>query len=111
MRRPIIAGESPTIHAEDNRQVLQAHIVHDRIEGTLQEGGIDGAERTEAHRSQARREDDAVLLGDAHVENTCAGDGDGRDQVPFHWAWRRWMATTLLFSSASLTSVSAKTSE
>ncbi len=68
MRRPIVAGESPAIHAEDDRQVLQANVVHDGIEGALQEGGVDGAEGTEAHRRQAGGEDDAVLLGDAHVE-------------------------------------------
>ncbi len=39
-----------------------------RIEGALQKGGIDGADRTEAARGHAGGEDHRVLLGDAHVE-------------------------------------------
>ena len=68
MRRSIIAGKPAAIHAEDDRQVLQANIVHDGIEGTLQESGVNGTERTEAHGGQAGGKDDAVLLGDAHIE-------------------------------------------
>ena len=64
----IIAGEAAAVHAEDHGKVLQANVVHDGIEGALQESGVDGAEGTEAHGGQAGGKDDAVLLGDAHIE-------------------------------------------
>ena len=110
MRRAIIAGKPTAIHAEDNRQVLQANVVHDGIEGTLQESGVDGTERAEAHGGQAGSEDDAVLLGDAHIEIPARVMGRKRSSaVPLGMA--AVMATTLGSSSASLTRVSAKTSE
>ena len=44
VRGAVVAGEAAAIHAEDHGQVLQADVVHDLVEGALQEGGIDGAE-------------------------------------------------------------------
>ena len=35
MGRPIVAGEPAAVHAEDHRQVLQADVMHDRIERAL----------------------------------------------------------------------------
>ena len=64
----VIAREPTAIHAKDDGQILQANVVHDGIEGALQEGGVDGAKRPEAHGGQAGGKDDAVLLGDAHIE-------------------------------------------
>jgi len=50
-------------------QVLQCHIVHNLIVATLQEGGVDGAERHEALACQARRKRHGVLLRDSHVKH------------------------------------------
>ena len=64
----VVAGEPGAVHAEKHRQLLQRDVVHDGIEGALQERRIDGAHGTEAARGHARREDHRVLFGDAHVE-------------------------------------------
>jgi hypothetical protein len=68
VRGAVVAGEPGAVHAEDHRQLLQADVVDDGVEGALQEGRIDGADRLESLRGHAGREDDRVLLGDAHVE-------------------------------------------
>ena len=89
MRGAVVGGEAAAIHAEDDGQVLQADVVDDRVEGALQEGGVDGAEGLEALGGQAGGEEDGVLLGDADVEILVgvmrAGSGRGRCR----WAWRR----------------------
>ena len=110
MRGTVVAGEAAAVHAEDHRQILQAHVVHDGIEGALQEGGVDRAERLESLGRQPGRKKHRVLLGNAHIEILVGmmraeaveagavghGGGNGHD---------------LLIQFASLTSVSAKTSE
>ncbi len=68
MRRPVVARQAAAIHAEDHRQILQADVVHDGIEGALQEGRVDRAERLEALGRHARGEEHRVLLGNAHIE-------------------------------------------
>ena len=44
VRRAVVAAQAAAVHAEDDRQILQADVVHNRVEGALQESGIDGAE-------------------------------------------------------------------
>ena len=68
MRGAVVAGKAGAVHAEEHGKFLQADVVHDGIEGALQEGGVDGADGTEAARGHAGSEDDGVLLGDADVE-------------------------------------------
>ena len=68
MRGAVVAGEARPIHAEDNGELLQSNVVDDGIEGALQEGGVDGAERAEPARGHSGGEDDRVLFGDADVE-------------------------------------------
>ncbi len=111
MRGAVVGGQAAAIHAEDHRQILQADVVHDGVEGALQEGGVDGAERLEALGGQAGGEQHGVLLGDADVEILvrmvrleaveagAVGHGrrDGHDLVGLQLA--------------SFTRVSAKTSE
>ena len=64
----VIAGEAAPIHAENYRQLLQADVMDDGIEGTLQEGRIDGAEWAQSSRRHARGKDYRVLFRDADVE-------------------------------------------
>ena len=64
----IVAGEPGAIHAEEDRQLLQTDVMHDGIEGPLQEGRVYGADRPETLSGHARGEYDRVLLGDAHIE-------------------------------------------
>src|ERR1700733_1589783 len=64
----IIARKSTTIHAEDDGQVLQTNIMHDGVEGSLQESGVDGTDGTEAHGGKASGKDDTMFLGDTYIE-------------------------------------------
>ena len=48
--------------------------MHDLVVGALQEGRIDGAERSIAFRRQPRREGHRVLLGDADIEDPVGKD-------------------------------------
>ena len=41
----VVAGEAGAIHAENHGKLLQGDVMHDGIEGALQESGVDGAER------------------------------------------------------------------
>ena len=68
MGGPVVGREPAAIHAEDHRQILQADIVHDGVEGALQEGGVDGAEGLVTLGGETRREQHGVLFGDAHIE-------------------------------------------
>ena len=68
MRGAVVAGEAGAIHAEKHGKLLQADVVDDRVEGALQEGGVDGADGTIAARGHTGREDDGMFLGDAYVE-------------------------------------------
>ena len=67
MRRAVVGGKPGAVHAENHRQILQAHVVMNAIVGALEEGGINRADRVEAHRRHAGGEDDGVFLGDADV--------------------------------------------
>ena len=64
----VVAGEPGAVHAEQNRQLLQRHIVNDRVERALEECGVNGAHGAKTARGHPGGEDDGVLLGDAHVE-------------------------------------------
>jgi hypothetical protein len=68
VRRAVVAGEAAAIHAEHDVEILQADIVDDLVEGALEEGGINRAERLVALGRHAGGEEHRVLLGDAHVE-------------------------------------------
>ena len=52
---------------EDHVQLLEADVVDDLVVGALEEGRVDRRHRLHALERQAGREQDGVLLGDAHV--------------------------------------------
>ena len=98
----VVAGEAAAVHAEDDGEILQRNVVHDLVEGALEEGGVDGAEGAEALGGHARGEEHGVLLGDADVEVALGvvraeevergavghGGGDGDDSCrPCRRAW------------------------
>ena len=58
----VIPGEPAPVHAEDDRQILQANVVHDGVKGALQESRVNGAEGAKAHGRQAGGKDDPVRL-------------------------------------------------
>jgi hypothetical protein len=66
------------------RAGLQRHVMHDLVVAALQEGRIDRAEGFQPARRHARGKGDAVLFGDAHVEDPGRENAppSGRDPVP-----------------------------
>ena len=89
VRRAVVGGKAAAIHAEDHRQILQADIVHDGVEGALQERGVDGAERLEALGGQPGGEQDRMLLGDADIEIFVRMMRLEAVESRCRWAWRR----------------------
>jgi hypothetical protein len=57
-----------TVEREANRQMLDGDIVYNLIVSALQEGRINGSEGFHTFDSEARREGNTVLLGNADVE-------------------------------------------
>ena len=53
---------------KDYRKLLQCNVMHNRIEGALQERGVDSAEGPVAARGHARGKYDCVFFGDADIE-------------------------------------------
>jgi hypothetical protein len=68
MRRAVVTAEAATVHAEAHGQVLDRHVMHDHVERTLHEGGVDRQEGLQPLRGHAAGERGRVLLGDADIE-------------------------------------------
>jgi hypothetical protein len=67
VRRAVAGRDARAVHAEGDRQALQADVMDDHVVGALHEGGIDRADRTQVARGDAGGEEGGVLLGDADV--------------------------------------------
>jgi hypothetical protein len=65
---PVIAGDPGPVQHEDHRAAVEPHIEVGLIEGTAEEGGVDGDDGPEARHGHAGGRRDLVLLGDPHVE-------------------------------------------
>ena len=65
--RAVVADQAGAVHREDDVELLQADVVDDLVEGALEEGRVDRADRLRALERQAGGEQDGVLLGDADV--------------------------------------------
>ncbi len=63
----VLAHQTGTIDADDDGSVVLADVVHDLVEGALQERGVQRHERPLAGESHAGRQGHRVLLGDADV--------------------------------------------
>ena len=55
VRRAVVADQAGAVHREDDVQLLQADVVDDLVEGALQEGRVDRADRLDALEREARR--------------------------------------------------------
>ena len=66
--RAVVADEPGAVHAEHDRQALQADVVDDLVVGALQEGRVDRRDRARALEREAGGEQHRLLLGDADVE-------------------------------------------
>ena len=89
VRGAVIAGEPGAIHAEQNRQLLQRHIVNDGVKGALEECGVNGADRAKAARGHSSREDHGMFFGDSHIDSSAWDGAGGNDRGRCRWAWRR----------------------
>ena len=67
VRGAVRAHDAGAIDREQDRQVLEGHVVDDLVVRALQEGGVDGDHRLEPFCSETGGERDRVLLGDADV--------------------------------------------
>lgn len=64
----VLADETAPVEGEDDVKILEAHVMEDLVEGPLEEGGVNGDDGDEPLHGEPGGEGDAVLLGDAHVE-------------------------------------------
>ncbi len=67
VRGPVLGRKPGAVHAKNDRQVLQRHVVDDAIVRPLQKGRIYGDHRGKAHRRHAGGKQHRVFLGDSHV--------------------------------------------
>ena len=67
MRGAVVADEPGPVDGEHHRQVLQADVLHQHVEGALQERRVQGDHRPHAADGEAGGEHGGVLLGDADV--------------------------------------------
>lgn len=68
VRHAVLAHQTGPVEAEDDRQVLDGHVVDHVVVGALHERGVDAAEGNHASGGQTGREGDCMALGNAHVE-------------------------------------------
>ncbi len=68
VRRTVGTRYPRAVHAEDDRKLLQRHVVDDRVERPLQKGGVDRDHRANPLCRQPGREGDRMPFGDSHVE-------------------------------------------
>jgi hypothetical protein len=69
MRLAIVANDAAAVNGEDYRQILDAHIVNDLIEGPLEEARVNDNEGNEPLSSQPGSEGDGMLLTNADIED------------------------------------------
>ena len=67
VRRAVGADQAAAVDGENDRQILQCHVVHQLIVGALQEGRVNGDDRLQAFAGEAGGEGDSVLLGNADI--------------------------------------------
>ena len=65
---PVIAGDAGPVQHEDHRAAVEPDIEVGLVEGTAEEGGVDGDDGPDARHGHAGGRRDLVLLGDPHVE-------------------------------------------
>jgi hypothetical protein len=63
----VVAHEPCPVDAENDGEILQADVVDDLVEGSLQERRVDADDRLPSLFGHSRRHDDRVLFGDADV--------------------------------------------
>ena len=65
---PVVAGDAGPVEHEDHRAAVEADVEVGLVEGTAEEGGVDGDHGPDARHGHAGGRGDLVLLGDPHVE-------------------------------------------
>ena len=62
-----VFNQAGAVAAEHHRQFLQADVVEDAVHGTLQEGAVDGDDRTQSASRHTGGKNGAVFFGDADI--------------------------------------------
>ncbi|MBA7669601.1 hypothetical protein ES703_77733 [subsurface metagenome] len=70
MRLTVITNNATSVNSKNNRQILEANIMYNLVESTLQEGRIYSHNRYETLGSQAGGKGNRVLLTDANIKYT-----------------------------------------
>ena len=67
VRRAVVADEPGAVDGEDDRELLQTHVLDEHVEGALEEGRVESDDGTQPADREPGGEDDGVRLGDADV--------------------------------------------
>ena len=87
--RPVGADQPGAVEAEDDRQVLQGHLLEDLVVGALQERAVDVHDRPAAGLGDAGGEGDRVALADPDVEELVRDRSRGSAGACSPRTWRR----------------------
>ena len=79
----VLTDEPRPVDGEEHRQVVLAHVMDELVEGALAEGRVQGHHRPPPGERQPRSHGQAVLLGDADVEEAAREAlGESRQASP-----------------------------
>ena len=70
MSRPVRPYQPCPVQAKGNRQLLQAHIMHNLVIGPLGKGRVECHHRVRPGSRHTCRHGHCMLLGDAHIKET-----------------------------------------
>ena len=108
--RAVVADEAGAVHREDDVELLQADVVDDLVEGALQEGRVDRADRLGALRARARRRTAPRAARRCRRRSSCSGSSSASMSRPGAAGHRGGDADHARSRCASATSASPKTS-
>ena len=82
VRGTVGANDAGTVEGNGDGEVLKADVVHHDVDGALEEGGVNGVNRTKTGGGQAGGEDGAMGFANTDVEETggeffCEGGESG----------------------------------
>ena len=64
----VVSHQTCPVDGKNHVQTQQRHILHQLVEGALQEGGVKGRHRDHPLFGKAARHGNGVLLRDAHIK-------------------------------------------
>ena len=86
--RTVVTDNAAAIQGNGDRQIGQADIMDELVQGSLHEGGVDGKEGSHALQGQAGGKGDGMLFRDADIEETIREFVTERTAARCRRAWR-----------------------